>query len=90
MKQDFQDLSYIGDLRKLALRIWWLMLLANETTVHNRVKTDKRDALKLPSLLEAGRNGTKKSWKRQKINITGTNAMKQWAGCDRRQAGAVE
>lgn len=26
-----------------------------ETTVHNRVKTDKRDALKLASLLEAGR-----------------------------------
>jgi len=26
-----------------------------ETTVHNRVKTDKRDALKIASLLEAGR-----------------------------------
>jgi len=31
------------------------MLQASETTVHNRVKTDKRDALKLASLLEAGR-----------------------------------
>ncbi len=31
------------------------MLLANETTVQTLVKTDKRDALKLASLLEAGR-----------------------------------
>jgi len=43
MKRDFQDLFYTGNLSQLGLNVV-VNAAGVETSVHNRVKTDKRDA----------------------------------------------